>query len=114
MYPLHLIHPPWIIWQSQWAAAKVRPLKGFGILSKLAMVYTVFFSSYINSENFCIFSLHPSSHSIVFPGDSVHRRRLQATSANGLPHGPAPTDAALLAEGEKSSAQIQRCCLLLG
>lgn len=56
----------------------------------------------------------PSSDLTVSPGDSIYRRGLSAACADGLPRGPAPTDAALLAEGEKSSAQIHRCCFVLG
>ena len=48
------------------------------------------------------------------PGDSVDRRGLPTACTHGLPRGPAPTDAALLAEGEESSAKIHRCRFLLG
>lgn len=41
-------------------------------------------------------------------GDSVHRGGLPAPCAHGLPRGAAPAHAALLAEGEKPSAQVHR------
>lgn len=54
------------------------------------------------------------SHPIISPGDSVHRGGLSAAGSNGLPCGPAPADAALLAEGEESSTEICGHRFLLG
>lgn len=55
-----------------------------------------------------------SSRAAVSAGDSVYRGGIPAARSDGLPRGPAPAHAALLAEGEESSAQIHRCRFLLG